>query len=203
MRYDPRLPDPQQILNKHYRSLTTDPYMKEVFPLPPMVAYKRPKTIGEMLIRAKIAPEHSRQRRSNKGMFKCNKPCVTCPYIKVGKIAKSTARDHKVELQQHFNCHTRNIIYLIECKKCLQQYLGESKRSLAERIGNHRGYVNNKNFWKWATGEHFNSKGHSLSDMTVMVIEKLRQTDETYRKEREKMHIRDFQAKHSGMNRKT
>ena len=136
-------------------------------------------------------------------MFKCNKPCVTCPYIKVGKIAKSTARDHKVELQQHFNCHTRNIIYLIECKKCLQQYLGESKRSLAERIGNHRGYVNNKNFWKWATGEHFNSKGHSLSDMTVMVIEKLRQTDETYRKEREKMHIRDFQAKHSGMNRKT
>ena len=45
--YDPRLPAISAIVKKHWRTMTTDPYLKEVFPLPPMVAYKRPKNIRE------------------------------------------------------------------------------------------------------------------------------------------------------------
>ena len=134
-------------------------------------------------------------------MFKCNKPCITCPYVKTGKVIKSTARNHKVQLHQHYNCHTKNIVYLIECKKCLQQYIGQTHKSLHERFGEHRGYVNNKHLHK-ATGEHFNLPGHSVSDMTIIVLEKIRRKDRHYRELRESMHIRDFGAKHSGINRR-
>ena len=41
-----------------------------------------------------------------------------------------------------------------------------------------------------ATGEHFNSPGHSLSDITI--LEKVKSTDHLYRKEREKYFIRKF-----------
>ena len=41
--FDPRLPQIPAILRKHWRSMTSDPYLKEVYPLPPMVAYKRPE----------------------------------------------------------------------------------------------------------------------------------------------------------------
>ena len=75
------------------------------------------------------------------------------------------------------------------------------KYSLHERFGEHRGYVNNKHLHK-ATGHHFNLPGHSISDMTIMIIEKLRRTDRAYREERESMYIRDFGAKWSGLNRK-
>ena len=134
-------------------------------------------------------------------MFKCNKPCVTCPYVKVGKVAKSTSRKHQVKIHKHYNCHTRNIIYLIECKKCLQQYIGQSHKSVSERFGEHRGYVNNKHLHK-ATGHHFNQPGHSVSDMTIMIIEQMRRTDRAYREARESMYIRNFGAKWSGLNRK-
>ena len=33
--YDPRLPSISNILKKHWRTMTTDPYLKEAFPHPP------------------------------------------------------------------------------------------------------------------------------------------------------------------------
>ena len=32
----------------------------------------------------------------------------------------------------------RRLIYLIECKNCAKQYIGETKRQLNERFGEHR-----------------------------------------------------------------
>ena len=36
--YDPRLPPIPEILRKHWRTMTSDPQLKEIFPLPPLVA---------------------------------------------------------------------------------------------------------------------------------------------------------------------
>merc|ERR1712129_19133 len=53
--WDPRLPSLSPILQKHWRSMTfMDPYLEEVFPEPPLVAYKRQKSIKDFLIRAKV-----------------------------------------------------------------------------------------------------------------------------------------------------
>ena len=53
--FDPRLPNIQSIQTKHWRSMVNqDQYLSKVFPEPPMVAYKRPKNIRDMIIRAKI-----------------------------------------------------------------------------------------------------------------------------------------------------
>ena len=41
---DPRLPPLDAIQQKHYRAMTSlDPYLKEVFPEPPLVAFKKQK----------------------------------------------------------------------------------------------------------------------------------------------------------------
>ena len=52
--YDPRLPSMTQIVGRHWRTMKQDPYLAEIFPLPPLVAYKRPPNIKDKLIRAKI-----------------------------------------------------------------------------------------------------------------------------------------------------
>ena len=49
--------------------------------------------------------------------------------------------------------------------------VGESERSLQQRFSEHKGYVINSHLNK-ATGEHFNLKGHNVSDMRVIIIEK-------------------------------
>ena len=43
--------------------------------------------------------------------------------------------------------------------------------------------------------------GHSLSDMTVTVLEKVKTSDDMYRKEREKYFIRTFNTYYRGLNR--
>ena len=48
--YDPGLPSITKIVQKHWRSLTLDPYMKSIFPKPPLIAYKRPMNIRDKLI---------------------------------------------------------------------------------------------------------------------------------------------------------
>ena len=89
---------------------------------------------------------------------------------------------------------------MLECKKCKDQYIGQTKDSLRDRFTDHVGYVRrNENK---ATGIYFNQKGHSQSDMTISVLEQVKQKDRFYRESRESYWIEQFNLKYEGMNRK-
>ena len=90
---------------------------------------------------------------------------------------------------------------MIECKKdkCKLKYIGETKRILKLRLAEHRGYIGNND--DTATGEHFNSPGHSISDLSITILEKVKRKGEMYRKEREKYFIRKFNTFYRGLNR--
>ena len=166
------------------------------------MAYKSPPNIKDKLIRAKVPdPLPARPRRIITGMKKCNK-CPICPYVQVGPIIKATQINYTTEINAEVNCQTKNIIYIIGCQKCKEQYVGETSRSLQERFSEHLGYVKNKHLNK-VTGEHFNLKGHNHSDMKISIMEKLHSNSDQYRKQREKMFITKFNTKYKGMNRKT
>ena len=51
--WDPRLPPIDTVQQKNWRAMTLDPYLKQVFPEAPLVAYRRQKSLREHLIRAK------------------------------------------------------------------------------------------------------------------------------------------------------
>ena len=84
---------------------------------------------------------------------------------------KSTANNCTVEINSSGDCSIRNIIYMLGCKKCPNQYIGESERSLREIFLEHKGYVTKTNFTK-ATDLHFNEKGHSVSEREIQILEK-------------------------------
>ena len=88
----------------------------------------------------------------------------------------------------------------MRCRKCPQQYIGETERSLKERFSEHKGYVNTKNMTK-ATGIHFNEKGHKISDMQISILEKVFNEDPQFRKQRERMYIQKFNTKYKGLNK--
>ena len=80
---DPRLPPLEPIQQKHWRAVTTlDPYLKEVFPEPPILPNKRQKNLKDLCIRAKIPTIQPKyQKRKNRGMTKCGKQCPICPFV--------------------------------------------------------------------------------------------------------------------------
>ena len=81
------------------------------------------------------------------------------------------------------------------------QYVGESERTL-QRFSEHKGYVMNTHLNK-ATGAHFNEKAHKVSDMRVVILEKVFSSDPAVRKERESHFIKQMNTKYKGLNKKT
>ena len=96
-------------------------------------------------------------------------------------------------------CNT--LVYLIFCDKkdCNEKYVGETERSLLERLKEHKGYIVNKHMNR-PTGKHFNRVGHNLSNMKITILEKMKNRDPLYRKERESYHIKKFNSFYKGMN---
>ena len=78
--------------------MTQDPRLKEIFPEPPLVAYKRPQNIRDKVIRSKVPPlESSRPKRNTPGMKKCHK-CAICPFVLESPLAKTTATKFKINI---------------------------------------------------------------------------------------------------------
>ena len=125
--YHPALPSLTKILAKHWRTMTKDPHLKNVFPRPPMVAYRRQPNLKDKLVQAKVPEIPTRPVRKLKGMRKCNIPCPICPFVEEGKVVKSTKSDDRVEINAHITCQTRNLIYCAICEKCSQQYTRQTE----------------------------------------------------------------------------
>ena len=90
--------------------------------------------------------------------------------------------------ERKMDCNISNCVYFIECKKekCNMKYVGETKRILKLRLGDHRGYVDNLD---------------ESQDLSIIILEKVRFSDDLYRKEREKYFIRKLNTYYKGLNR--
>ena len=109
------------------------------------------------------------------GMKKCLK-CPICPFVVTGQSVKSAVNNYTVDINTAVNCKKTNMIYCITCKKCSEQYVGESERRIQERFSVHKGYVVNNHLTK-AAGYQINQRGHSVSDMSVSILEKVNNRD--------------------------
>ena len=106
------------------------------------------------------------------GFFKCgHKGCETCNQAVPSKTFNSSVTGKEYHIRSKISCNTLNLIYLVTCKKCGIQYVGMTKNRLRTRINGHRYDIRNK--LDKPVARHFNSDGHSLSDMSVQGIEKI------------------------------
>ena len=148
---------------KHWRSMTMqDQNLKECFAQPPLIAYRRQANLRNFLIKSKLPPPPERYpRRDLKGTKRCGKACTACPFIE-GKQVKINQEETWM-INKHLICESFDIIYMLECKKCYQRYIGTSGRKFKFRLADHGGYITNQVVSR-ATGAHFNQPGYSLAD---------------------------------------
>ena len=98
--------------------------------------------------------------------------CKTCDHIFVGSTFTSnvTGKSYNVRCTgKNMNCGTKNVIYLISCRKCAVQYVGETSQTLRCRFNNHRSGL--KQLCGLYLYHHFSSDGHTLDDISIMPIE--------------------------------
>ena len=83
-------------------------------------------------------------------------------------------------IKSHITCATFNVIYLIQCRLCNLQYIGETKCRLNTQPTGH--YIHT------AVSEHFLTSNHSDNHMLLIPIEKLKNGRDSFRKAR-KAHL--------------
>ena len=91
-------------------------------------------------------------------------------------------------IRHEFKCTTRNLVYLIRCRRCGLQYVGEMGNPLHTRMSGHRSDIRTGKIDK-PVAAHFTQPDHSLEDLQVMGIQKIYQENTTLRKLRENYWI--------------
>ncbi len=197
--YHPKLPSVSNIIRKHWQTLSRDQRAKEMFPLPPMIAFKQPPNLKSKLCRATLPKTRQHQKRQITGTKPCNKPCGICPYVLKSKEFISTHTKERFSMTSAYTCSTKGIIYLTTCSKCLKQYVGQTGRRLIDRIKEH---LNCICLQKEVTGIHYNSVGHTHNNLQVQVIKKVSPNTPNYRLEREELWIKRLVTKTpNGLNK--
>ena len=90
---------------------------------------------------------------------------------------------YKVKIKA--SCKSSNVIYLITCRRCGQQYVGKTEQLLHCRINNHRYDITHRRTEESHVAEHFNSNADTQAGMVIMVIDQMHSSNPCLQKIRE------------------
>ena len=121
----------KSIFLRNFKLLQNDPDTVRIFAQPPLISFKRDKSIGNILVRGAF------QTSDQPGTFNCARArCKTCPFIRNVEIISGPKRS--ITITDHFTCTSANvIIYCITCTLCKKLYIGETGRRLGDRFREH------------------------------------------------------------------
>ena len=213
--YNPRIKELPNTIKKHHNGmLRKNPSLKEALGDNPMAALRQGKNLRRLICRAKLYPLSNEQTKrtynTKPGWKACQKygsQCPICPYT-FGPTSeiKGLASGYTHKINDNVNCQDKNILYYWRCTKtncklypkC--EYIGKSINSFQKRFSAHRDYVK-RGILTEPSGEHFSQKGHNVSHMKGLILEKVKDKDPYVLKAREHMYISKFDTFRNGLNR--
>ena len=98
------------ILHQHWScSGKQNPDLKKVLPSPPMVSYKKPKSLRDILTRSQLPPKQKcRDLRKRVEFKRCNMTrCETCPYTINTTTHTSKVTNTTYPIKEELSCYTK------------------------------------------------------------------------------------------------
>ena len=120
--YHPSLNCLSRIIKDNLNILYMNRELKAVFSPEPMVSFRNARRISSYLVRAKLDP-----LERFVGSRQCKKRrCEVCTNVTETDTFSSTVTSETLQINQELNCDDKCLIYLLECKVCNKQYVGET-----------------------------------------------------------------------------
>jgi len=125
--YHPSLEKITGIFRHHWKEIEKSATLGKLFLEPPVVAFRRPKSIKDTLVRAAIS-----RPSSTVGQCKpCgDKRCKCSLQLQHAQVFHSKTTEKEYKIFCNVNCKTPNVVYLLDCHICGWQYVGESVQPL-------------------------------------------------------------------------
>ena len=104
--------------------------------------------------------------------------------MKTGTSFGRKTTDEQFHVKATADCRTRNVVYLIECKKCAIQYIGETENALRICLTGHQSDIKHRRTNR-PVAKHFSLPDHSMHDLSIMVIKKIYREDTDHWRQKE------------------
>ena len=161
--YNPFVRNLKDIITRDMRILSLHKETAHITKESVLVAYRRQPNLGDLLTSSQLA-----KKPIQSGTFKCGK-CSNCKFINTEKSFQNRTTGQTYKTRGHIDCNSHNVIYVITCKKCRKQYVGQTSLPLKLRMSNHISSIKKKDFNK-PTTSHFNQPDHTWQDVTFQGI---------------------------------
>ena len=147
---------------------------KNAFKDPPLLANRRPRNLRDTLVRAKV--KTPRNFRALLDSAPSSPPKIT--HCDDGRCKRCKFIAH--------NTTSYTFVYIINCNRCLKkdttlpsQYIGQTGCTLRERFGEHRRGIQNNT--DGSVPIHSNLPHHTLNDVELIPLLKVRNSRDNYR----------------------
>ena len=165
--WHPNMSQLPSVLKKHFHLLQNDHKSKEIFTTSPIVAYRRPKTIKNIIVRNSILNDD--KIKKPKTTVPCGQNCKLCKDILTTDTITNEKRGIKIKLNDGGTCQTKNVIYAAVCMRHNCVCVGQTGEAICTRFGKHR-YDIKKRPKNSEIAEHFH-QNHEDGDMKVLILE--------------------------------
>ena len=178
--YHPSVKSFQNVLNEAHVLLTPNEEHRKVFgDNSPMIGWRKPKSLKDHLVSAKIICESSSDNKN----APCRRfGCQICTFIEETNTFQSKDKSETFDIRKEtLNCSSNLVVYLIECKSCSKQYVGSTITLFRSNFNNYKSgarkvlkiYAKKCNVYQEQFHRHFNSEGHNgIEDWKITIIDR-------------------------------
>ena len=170
----------QNVLNEARILLTPNKEQCKVFgDNPPMIGWRKPKSLKDHLVSAEIKCESS---SDNKSVPCCRSRYQICPFIEETNTFQNKDKSETFDIRKEIlNCSSNLVVYSIQCKSCSKQYVGSTITPFCTCFNKYKSgarevskvYPNKCNVYQEQFHLHFNSEGDSgMEDWKITIIDR-------------------------------
>ena len=145
-------PSTTNALHRHWLAIESCPYLSRRLPAPPMVSHTNFRSLKGILRNNKFNLPHltppdlhapspfpvspfKRYDVSGKGCS--SNRCVVCPNRLFHAVVRSRTNTI-VPIDPSLTCKSKNVVYVLQCKHCAKQYVGQTAYDMRHRLSGHR-----------------------------------------------------------------
>lgn len=122
-----------------------------------------------------------------------DKRCGTCSFLITGPHYTFKGSNQPFYVRTSMNCATENVLYVLECQGCKENYIGQTSDSLRTRMRVHKQQIYNAEYRQIAASKHFaDCAGNLTTPFKVYPFYKIMTMDKSFRDIKEQTFIRKF-----------
>lgn len=124
-----------------------------------------------------------------------DKRCGTCKFIITGDNFTFKGSNHPFYVKASMDCGSENLLYVLQCQGCLENYIGQTSDTLRTRMRVHKQHINTPEYRKLAVSQHIANCARNIDQQfKVFPFYKILQSNnsKTFRDVKEQTFIRKF-----------